>query len=90
MRRDAFLQTAGYLPLRYAYGMEEVDLALQLLDRGWKIMAASELRVFHDTEMKHHSSPSVNAAQISNVGLLVFLRYPIRYWPLAVTGGKPR
>ena len=84
MRKEAFEQIGGYVPLRYAYGMEEVDVALQLLDRGWSIRYAPELRVYHDTEMNHHPSAAVNAAHITNTGLLAFLRYPLGFWPLGV------
>jgi GT2 family glycosyltransferase len=45
IRRDAFLATRGHLPLRHAYGMEEADVALQLLDAGWEILHAPALRV---------------------------------------------
>lgn len=81
-RRKAFQDTAGYLPLRYAYGMEETDVSFQLLDAGWEMFFAPELRVFHDTDLGHHGSAGVNAAQISNTGLLAFLRYPRSAWPL--------
>jgi len=82
VRREAFLQIQGYLPLRYAYGMEEADVALQLRDRGWKILAAPELRVFHDADLGHHQSPAINAAHITNTALLAFLRYPVWLWPV--------
>ena len=84
MRREAFGQISGYVPLRYAYGMEELDVALQLLDRGWSIRYAPDLRVYHDTEMNHHPSAEGNAAQITNTALLAFLRYPASLWPLGV------
>lgn len=82
IRRVAFLETAGYLHLRHAYGMEEADVSLQLLDAGWEIREVPSLRIFHDTQMTHHASPSVNAAHITNTALLAFLRYPKRLWPL--------
>jgi GT2 family glycosyltransferase len=84
IRREAFLQTDGFLPLRHAYGMEEADVALQLLDKGWEILNVPDLWVYHDTGMEHHASPQVNAAQITNTALLVFLRYPVSYWLLGV------
>ncbi len=84
LRRDAFLQTGMYLPLRYAYGMEEADVALQLLDNGWEILKAHKLRVYHDSDLNHHANPTINAAHITNTALLGFLRYPISYWPLGV------
>lgn len=83
-RKDAFLKTGKYLPLRYAYGMEEADVALQLMDAGWTILKAPQLRVYHDSELQHHASPEINAAHITNTALLAFLRYPVSYWPLGL------
>lgn len=84
LRREAFLQTGMYLPLRYAYGMEEADVALQLLDAGWSILKVSGLRVYHDSDLNHHASLEINAAHITNTALLTFLRYPVSYWPLGM------
>jgi GT2 family glycosyltransferase len=84
IRREAFLQTDGFLPLRHAYGMEEADVSLQLLDKGWEILNVPDLWVYHDTGMEHHASAPVNAAQITNTALLAFLRYPITLWPLGI------
>jgi GT2 family glycosyltransferase len=84
IRREAFLQTEGFLPLRHAYGMEEADVSLQLLDKGWEILNVPDLWVYHDTGMEHHASAPVNAAQITNTALLAFLRYPINLWPLGI------
>jgi GT2 family glycosyltransferase len=79
-RRAAFLATTGYVPLAIAYGMEEVDMALRLRDQGEGILNTPWLRVFHDTDLQHHSSPSVTAASIANIALLTYLRYPPFYW----------
>ena len=84
IRREAFLQTDGFLPLRHAYGMEEADVSLQLLEKGWQILNVPDLWVYHDTGMEHHASAPVNAAQITNTALLAFLRYPITLWPLGI------
>jgi GT2 family glycosyltransferase len=84
IRREAFLQADGFLPLRHAYGMEEADVSLQLLDKGWQILNVPDLWVYHDTGMEHHASAPVNAAQITNTALLAFLRYPINLWPLGI------
>jgi GT2 family glycosyltransferase len=85
VRRSSFMSVRGYIPLRFAYGMEEVDLSLQFLDAGFQIHRAGQLRVFHDcNRIVHHSSPSINSAQISNTLLLAFLRYPLSLWPLAL------
>jgi len=82
LRRSAFLQTRGYVPLRQAYGMEETDMTLQLLDADWEIRSAPALQIFHACDrISHHANPAINAAHIRNLALLVFLRYPLRYFP---------
>ena len=83
-RRSAFLDAGGYVPLPVAYGMEEEDLSLRLLDRGKLLLHSSWLRVFHDTNLSHHRDRRITAAQIANRALLAFLRYPKRYWPYGV------
>lgn len=80
IRMAAYRQVRGYLPRPVAYGMEETDLSMQLFAAGWKIYEAGDLRVFHDSDGKHHDSPEVVAGAISNVGLCAFLNYPMISW----------
>lgn len=80
-RRDAFLATQGYLPLVVAYQMEEVDVALQLHGLTKKILHAPWLRVFHNTDFSEHSEPRLVAGTLSNLALLIYLRYPMSLWP---------
>lgn len=81
-RRSAFLKTSGYVPLTVAYGMEEVDIALRILEGNTRILKTTWLRVFHDTRLQHHRNPDIVAASIANLALLAFLRYPVSMWPL--------
>ncbi len=83
-KRDDFLTTTGYVPLTVAYGMEEVDFALRLHTTGKRILRCASLRVFHDTELRHHGSPAVTSASIANLALLAFLRYPVQLWWLGL------
>jgi GT2 family glycosyltransferase len=83
-RKDVFLKTQGYVELPVAYGMEEVDLSLRLHHRGWGVLVSPWLRVFHDTTLKHHSSPKVTAASVANLALLSYLRYPPSYWGFGI------
>jgi GT2 family glycosyltransferase len=83
-RRRAFLDAGGYIPLPHAYGMEEEDLSLRLLDLGRVLLYSPWLRVYHDTDLAHHCDERITAAQIANGALLAFLRYPKRYWPYGV------
>jgi GT2 family glycosyltransferase len=83
IRRSSFETVGGFVPLRYAYGMEESDLAIKLIDADFNLIYASQLRVFHDCDREsHHANPRINAAQITNIGLLCFLRYPVVAWPI--------
>ena len=79
-RRDIFLQTTGYIALPLAYGMEEVDLALRLINLNWNIVNTPWLRVFHKTNLEHHNQPQITAATIANQILLTYLRYPLKLW----------
>lgn len=77
IRLAAYRQVRGYLSSPIPYGMEESDLSLQLFVSGWQVFEAECLRVFHDTDLKHHRSPEIVSATIANVGLYAFLHYPI-------------
>jgi GT2 family glycosyltransferase len=79
-RRQAFLDTGGYVPLPVAYGMEEVDLALRLHARGARILTTHWLRVFHNNDLRHHADPRITASSIANLALLAYLRYPVTLW----------
>lgn len=83
-RRSEFLAAGGFVPLVVAYGMEEEDLTLRLLDRGRKLMRSPWLRVFHDTDLSHHASARITSGVIANLALLAWLRYPVSYWPYGV------
>jgi GT2 family glycosyltransferase len=80
VRLAAYHKTRGFLPRPVAYGMEEVDLSLQMVAAGWHIYEAGDLRVLHDTDLQHHQSPEINAGAITNVGLFAFLHFPIVRW----------
>lgn len=83
-QREVFLETSGYVCLPLAYGMEETDFSLRLHGMGWKILTSSWLRVFHDTQLKHHEDPRITAASIANQALLAYLRYPPSLWGLGI------
>jgi GT2 family glycosyltransferase len=80
IRLAAYRHVRGYLPRPVAYGMEENDLSLQLFGAGWHIYEAGNLRVLHDTDLKHHQSPEITSAVISNLALYAFLNYPVVGW----------
>jgi GT2 family glycosyltransferase len=80
IRLAAYHNVRGLLPRPVAYGMEESDLSLQLFASGWHIYEAGDLRVLHDTDLKHHEFAENNAGAITNLGLFVFLHFPIVCW----------
>jgi transposase len=80
IRLAAYRQVRGYLPRPVPYEMEESDLSIQLFASDWQIFEAGALRVFHDTELKHHQSAEITAGVITNVSLCVFLNYPMVAW----------
>jgi GT2 family glycosyltransferase len=83
-RRERYLQTGGYVPLPTAYGMEEVDFGLRLHALGGRVLRSGRLRVFHDTDLAHHSDPAITSASIVNLALLTYLRYPLSMWAVGV------
>jgi GT2 family glycosyltransferase len=80
IRLTAYRQVRGYLPRPYAFRMEESDLSLQLFAAGWQIYKSGDLRVFHDTDLRHRESSENVSTIITNVGLCAFLHYPIVGW----------
>ena len=80
IRLAAYREVRGYISRPRAYGMEESDVSLQLFVAGWHIYEAGSLRVFHDTDRKHHDSPEITSGTITNVGLYAFLHYPAAGW----------
>jgi GT2 family glycosyltransferase len=80
IRLAAYRQVRGTLPRPVAYGMEETDLSIQLFVAGWEIYEAGALRVFHNTQLKHHESAEINAGWITNAGLFAFLHFPVVCW----------
>jgi GT2 family glycosyltransferase len=84
IRVEVYRAMRGHLDRPVPYGMEELDLALQLFVAGRQMMIAEELRVFHDTELKHHQAAEITAGSIANVALYGFIHYPIGAWALVV------
>lgn len=80
IRLTAYNDVAGYVPRSIAYGLEETDLTLQLFAKKYKIYESGQLRVFHDTELRHHKDPETVEYVVANSALLAFLRYPVWLW----------
>jgi GT2 family glycosyltransferase len=81
LRTSVYRRLTGFVDRPTAYGLEEKDLAMQLHSAGHKIMMCHDLRVFHGTDLAHHSRPEITSATIQNAALLTWLRYPLPLWP---------
>lgn len=66
VRREAWLSVGGY-DVNYYNGYEDVDLALRLRVRGWRLAYCPESTVMH---VKHASGPSRWAHVQENIALL--------------------
>ena len=80
IRLNAYRDVSGYVARPIAYGLEELDLSLQLSAKRYKIYDSGELRVFHDTELRHHQDPEIVQYVVANSALFAFLRYPVWLW----------
>jgi GT2 family glycosyltransferase len=83
-RKSWFQRTRGFVPLPVAYGMEEVDISLQLHALGGKIIHDPGLHVKHDKLPPTEVSAEINARVIANFALLPYLRYPRLFWPVGL------
>lgn len=83
-----FLRTRGFVPLAIAYGMEEVDLSLQLHALGGRLIHDPLLRVNHEPAPDRPAPGTREAALgLVNTLLLPWLRYPVALWPVGLLQG---
>lgn len=83
-RKSWFQRTHGFVPLEVAYGMEEVDISLQLHSIGGWIVHDPGLHVKHEGQPPIKVSADLNAKVIANFALLPYLRYPRSFWPVGL------
>jgi GT2 family glycosyltransferase len=83
-RKSWFQRTRGFVPLPVAYGMEEVDISLQLHALGGRIIHDPGLHVKHDKLPPTEVNAELNARVIANFALLPYLRYPRLFWPVGL------
>lgn len=80
-----FERTRGFVPLPIAYGMEEVDVSLQLYCLGGRILHDPYLRVRHEPPLERgRDEISITASVLANRFLLPWLRYPPWLWPVGM------
>jgi glycosyltransferase involved in cell wall biosynthesis len=79
-RRSLYEKLPGYVPLPSAYGMEEVDLALQAHSAGMKVLGTPWLRAWHNRPLSDFSHATL--PWVRNEWLQALLRYPWYVQPL--------
>ena len=84
IRTAVYRQLPGHIDRAIGYGIEELDVSIQLHAAGWSVLRCRNLRVFHDTTLGHHGGREITAGTIENAALIAWLRYPLRLWPYAV------
>ncbi len=84
LRCEVYRRLKGHLDNPIPYGFEETDLALQTVGAGWRLARCKSLRVYHDTQLRHHVRPDIVSGTIQNTALIVWLRYPLRFLPRGV------
>lgn len=84
-RRSMLLQIPGFVPLPIAYGMEEVDVSLQLHAGAKTIVHDPLLYIRHEHPIDEKCDISKrNAITLANTLLLPWLRYPLWLFPIAL------
>ena len=73
-RRSSYLTLPGYVPVPDAYGVEEVDIALQASAAGFQILRCPWLRAWHDRPYADYQHGLV--PWVKNEVLMAYLRYP--------------
>lgn len=85
IRKSAFSKVRGFLPIRVAYGIEEIDVSYQFRQAGFRVLFTDSLRIFHDADGSNRRSGKSTSREISNCALFVYLRYPFcLLWALPV------
>ena len=83
-RKSWFARTTGFVPMRIAYGMEEVDVSLQLFALKGYVVHDPDLRVIHDHDLPPNITANLNATLMANAALFPFLRFPACLWPVGI------
>jgi hypothetical protein len=77
-----FERLGGFVPLPFAYCMEEVDIGLRIHAAKGCMIHIPEVRIQHDMIIRPVEK-AFQAQVLGNIALFFFLRYPLVLWPLA-------
>lgn len=76
LRLDVMRDLGGYVPMPGAYGFEEKDLSLRLLDKGMEVVRLPGVHVWHEKSSLARDAREQHASAICNDLALAWLRYP--------------
>ncbi|WP_459546653.1 glycosyltransferase family 2 protein [Nocardia sp. X0981] len=77
VRREAYLQVAGFSPLLH-FGAEERLLALDLAARGWQLCYLADVRAHHHPSAHRPSPDWRRRVEQRNNALITWMRRPLR------------
>lgn len=77
-----FGRMGGFVPLPFAYCMEEVDYGIRVHAAGGYLLHCPWVPVEH-AMIERPIEPGFQAGALRNICLFLFLRYPPALWPLA-------
>jgi GT2 family glycosyltransferase len=84
MNQSWFLKTKGYQERPIAYNLEEVDVSLQLSEKGGTCVQSADLRVWHDHPTPLREPPEVETEIMLNTLLFPVIRFPLSMIPQAL------
>lgn len=76
LRLSAVRELGGYVPMPGAYGFEEKDLSLRLLDMGLDVVLLPGVHVWHDKTPVARDSDAQHSSSVCNDLALAWLRFP--------------
>ncbi len=83
-RKSWFERISGFVPVRIAYCMEEVDVSLQLHEIGGQMIHDPGLHVRHLKVLPARPDAEVGADILANTALFPYLRFPPALWVLGL------
>jgi GT2 family glycosyltransferase len=77
VRADWIRQAGGYPPFLSGYGGEEIALSLHVLDSGWTLLFAPDVRVYHSIDSTQRPLVPQRATSLVNDLGIVLALYPL-------------
>jgi GT2 family glycosyltransferase len=87
IRAEALRRVGMYLVEEFGYYMEEVELAIRMLDAGFRTVYVPWLALLHHEDVRGRDLRRIYRLTARNTLLTALLRYPLRDVPRGLAGG---